>query len=802
MRANSACPSDSSASANVRATWRRSTRAHSCSRCSPTRRRRGRSGPRVGAAGSVASWYLASLAVAATGLIPGAHLFDRLPTRGVLYARALGLLLTTWLAWTAARFGLVPWGTPLVALALGLAAGLGAALAWRRPEAIRALRAQGLTLLAGEVTFLALFVLLALMRMQAPAASGTEKPMDLMLITAVHQATTMPPPDPWLAGYDVSYYHLGHVGADVLARLAHQQPGVAFNLVTASTGATAAVAVAGLAVDLAALAGLRRRIARWTAGGVAIVSLLLVAPLVGLASVAGAHGVARDAIAKLGVEGVPPPAGTAGFVPDTFWWWWRTTRVLPRTITEYPAFTLLLGDPHAHLLGMPLAVLVLALAAQVFAGGRPLTWRGWLHDPARLLLTALLFAGVVMTNAWDVVTLGMVWAAAALLAAARAGWRPPASLMLIARWGAIPAGVALALAWPLLGRLDPPPTSLALITGEHSDSVRWLAFWLAPALPAAAALLLLRPRFDRRAASFAGGAAALAVTGWAIGAGGRPSGELAARGNGWLVLAGLVCVIALLAGWARAADEARDRGLSSALLLAGAATALVFLTELVRVDDSFGNRLNTVFKIWLVAWVALATSAGALAGIAADRIEAAAWRSWRAGLAAACALVAAASTLTPLAMAVSRTQEGQKPGLDATAYLEAEQPGIRPAAAWVRTTLDPRHAVVLQSAGDSYSEGNQLSVLSGVPTLLGWPGHERQWRGDAPTAARRDEVEAVYAGAGDPGEAARAAGVTHVYVGTLERDEYGFGVTARFAGWRVAYRDEYGTIFEVPEGAR
>ena len=756
----------------------------------------------MAAIGSVASWYLASLAVASVGLIPAAYLFDRLPTRGVLYARALGLLLTTWLAWTAARFGLVPWGTPLVVLALAIAASLGGGLTWRRPEVLRAIRAQRGALLAGEAAFLALFVLLALLRAQTPAAYGTEKPMDLMLITAVHQATTMPPPDPWLAGHDISYYHLGHVGADVLARLAHQQPSVAFNLVTASTGAAAAVAVASLAVDLALLAGLRRRASRWTAGGVAIASLLLVAPLVGLASIAGAHGLARDTIGALGLEGIPPTVGTEALVPDTFWWWWWTTRILPGTITEYPAFTFLLGDAHAHLLGMPLAVLVLALAAQVFEGGRPLTWRSWLRDPARLLLTALLFAGVAMTNAWDVVTLGIIWGAAALLAVGRAGWKPPVSLILVARWGAIPAGVALALAWPLLGRIDPPPAGLVLVTGEHSDPTRWLAFWLAPALPLAAALLLLRARLDRAAALVAGGLAGLAAVGWAAGATIEAGGELAARGSGWIVLGGLVCVIALLAGWARAAGQARDRGLSTALFLAGAAATLVFLTELVRVDDSFGYRLNTVFKLWLLAWVALAASAGALAGLAVDRVEASAWRSWRTGLAGACALVTVASMATPAAIAISRTQEGQTSGLDATAYLDEDLPGIRPAAGWARETLDPRYAVVLQSIGDSYSEGNQFSVASGVPTLLGWPGHERQWRGDIPAVERRDQTDGIYAGEGDPALAARAADVTHVYVGVLERDEYGFGVTARFAAWRVAYRDEHGTIFEVPEGAR
>ena len=261
-------------------------------------------------------------------------------------------------------------------------------------------------------------------------------------------------------------------------------------------------------------------------------------------------------------------------------------------------------------------------------------------------------------------------------------------------------------------------------------------------------------------------------------------------------------VIALLAGWGRAADQARDRGLSTALFLAGAAGTLVFTTELLRVDDAFDYRLNTVFKLWLLAWVTLAASAGALAGLAFDRIEISAQRSWRAGLAGACALVTAASMLTPVAIAISRTQEGQTAGLDATAYVEIDLPGIGSAAAWARGALDPRDNVVLQAIGDSYSEGNQFSVLSGVPTLLGWPGHEQQWRGDVDVVGRRNETDRIYAGEDDPVLVAQRAGVTHVYVGVRERDEYGAGTAARFAAWSVAYRDEYGTVFEVPEGLR
>lgn len=751
-------------------------------------------------ADAVAAWYLASLAVAAAGLIPAAHLFDRLPSRGVLYARPLGLLLTTWVAWTAARFGLAPWGTPLLAGVTGIAVALGAAAAWRWPEVWRSVRAQWRTGIAGEAVFVAIFLLLVWMRWLAPAGSATEKPMDLMLITAVHQATAMPPPDPWLAGHEVSYYHLGHAGADVLARLAGQPPAVAFNLVTATTGAAAAVAVAGLALDITSLGGAGRRRGRWVAGGVAVVALLLVAPLAGLASIVGAHGWAREATAALGIAGVPPPEGVRGLVPETYWWWWWTTRVLPGTISEYPAFTFLLGDPHAHVLGMPLAVLVLALAVQTLDGGRALAWRSWLRDPTRLLLTALLFAGVAMTNAWDVVTLGAIWAAAGVFAAGRAGWRPPGSLLLIARWGALPVAVALALEWPLLGGLDPPPTALALVTGEHSDPARWLAFWLAPALLPAAALLVLRPRLDRGAARLGGGLAALVAVGWVAGVLLRAPAEVAARGSGWAVLGGLVVAVALIAGWAGAAERARDRGLAAALFLAGAAAVLVLLTEVVRVHDAFPNRMNTVFKLWLLAWVALAVASGALAGQAVDRLAARPWPRHRLVLAGVCLALVVASMATPPAIAASRAREGATRGLDATAYLDEDLPGVRWAGEWARAHLDPRRDVLVEAVSESYGEGNRLSVVSGIPTLIAWPNHERQWRDRPPVAERLAQVHAIYAGEGDPAAAARAAGVTHVYTGALERAEYGFGLGRRFEAWPVAYRDGYGTIYAVPEG--
>jgi uncharacterized membrane protein len=70
-----------------------------------------------------------------------------------------------------------------------------------------------------------------------------------------------------------------------------------------------------------------------------------------------------------------------------------------------------------------------------------------------------------------------------------------------------------------------------------------------------------------------------------------------------------------------------------------------------------------------------------------------------------------------------------------------------------------------------------------LPTVLGWPNHERTWRSsDAPFAGREDDVRRAYE-TRDPLEARQLLekyDVEYVYVGYLEREAYGEGGLAKF----------------------
>ena len=153
------------------------------------------------------------------------------------------------------------------------------------------------------------------------------------------------------------------------------------------------------------------------------------------------------------------------------------------------------------------------------------------------------------------------------------------------------------------------------------------------------------------------------------------------------------------------------------------------------------------------------------------------------------------------AMAVSRGREGQETGLDSLSYLERTDPGLAGAVAFARAELDPTEDVLLQVAGSAYGPAGYLAAASAVPTVLNWAGHQVQWRGpDAPLAGRNEAIDQIYiAGATGAGlEAAARFGVTYVYVGRLERDQYGADLADRFTGWPVAWSGGGAVIFEVP----
>jgi uncharacterized membrane protein len=128
--------------------------------------------------------------------------------------------------------------------------------------------------------------------------------------------------------------------------------------------------------------------------------------------------------------------------------------------------------------------------------------------------------------------------------------------------------------------------------------------------------------------------------------------------------------------------------------------------------------------------------------------------------------------------------------LDGASYLAVEDPDAYAAYLWLIEHQQPGD-VVVEAPGEEYDPTtSRMSTLTGLPTILGWPGHEVQWRGnDAFLIPRERDLRTIYSSI-DQDEILQALehyGARYVYVGPRERALY--GITAERLSWLAEWME-------------
>jgi uncharacterized membrane protein len=237
----------------------------------------------------------------------------------------------------------------------------------------------------------------------------------------------------------------------------------------------------------------------------------------------------------------------------------------------------------------------------------------------------------------------------------------------------------------------------------------------------------------------------------------------------------------------RARNGGADGGLF-ALMLVALSLYMLYGVELLFVRDLFGNRMNTVFKVYYQVWIFLA-----VAGAYALHYWSSRHGFWKpsarlisktvAGVAAVLVVVA---VYYPVAAAFSKANGfSGDPTLDGLSIVARAGSSERAAIDWINDNTGPEDTIV-EAVGGSYSSFGRISSATGRPTVLGWAGHEHQWRGTRePFDGRAEDIETIYTTA-NPAEASELLDkydVDYVYVGKLERQEYGLASVAKFDGF-------------------
>ncbi len=822
---------------------------------------------------AVLLWYLC-LAVLGLLAYPLLRLiFPGLEDRGYPLARIAGMLILSYSVWLAGSARIPFTRTTISLVFLGLLVVSLLLAYYQRQELRQDWRDRKKYFLMIEGLVLAFFVLFLLIRLGNPDLwhpwKGGEKPMDFAYLNAILKSTTFPPYDPWFTGGYLNYYYYGFVLVGVLIKWLGIVPAIAFNLILPTMFTLIAIGAFSLGWNLFSQRerpeamdepDSRVRIKPFWVGlsaslGMALLGNLGTVRMIyqGFQRLAAPGGLIEDSdlLTRLGwavqgffksLSGTPLPY----YLGD---WYWIPSRAIPapgdvEPITEFPFFTVLYADPHAHLFALPISLLALTFTLAVVLGrGR---WDRLWQALLAFLIGGLAIGALKPTNTWDFYTylvLGCVAVAYSL-------WRyfepsegllkrlpsladmPPTSRKFLAAAGGVGLLVLLSYLlfqpfsqwyglgyskidfWngtrtPLLSYLTHWGLFLFVISGWMVwESVDWMSH-----TPASS----LRKLAPYRGLIFVIIAILLLLTlllGIKLpGLEGMPFGK--GVQVAWLAIP--------LAAWAAVLlfRPGQPDAKRFVLFLVGTGLTLTLVVELVVLVGDIG-RMNTVFKFYLQVWTMFAISAAA--GFGWTLMALPAWRpGWRLAWQIALVLLVFGASLFPIMATRAKIEDRMTTDaphtLDGMAFMNyatySDSWGVMDLSQdyrmirWLQENVSGSPVIVEANLRDLYRWGSRMSIYTGLPGVVGWEWHQQQQRALTPgswVSERIAEVQEFYTTT-DLQQALsflQKYNVRYIIIGQQERGKYpGPGLdkfkNADGALWQEVYRDGDNAIYEVLE---
>ena len=203
------------------------------------------------------SWYLVISVIGWVAFPIAYRFFPKLTSRGFALARPLGMLLWGFVFWLLATMGVLQNNIGGEIIAFAIIAGLATWAIWgeRYKQLIAWMKQNYRSILTIEILFLVTFAFWTWIRGMNPEVAYTEKPMELAFINSILRSPSLPPQDPWLSGYSISYYYFGYILIAMLTRAASIASAVSFNLSSSLWFALTATAAYGIVFDLVSVFG-------------------------------------------------------------------------------------------------------------------------------------------------------------------------------------------------------------------------------------------------------------------------------------------------------------------------------------------------------------------------------------------------------------------------------------------------------------------------------------------------------------------------------------------------------------------
>jgi YYY domain-containing protein len=684
-----------------------------------------------------------------------------LADRGYAISKLVGMVLLTFLCWLISSLHLLPFGYISLVTSFIL---LGAISLFLGRKQLSVAKANIKSILITELIFTATFLVFVIILMHKPDVyfNGGEYFMNFGFTQSVLRSDYFPPVDPWFAGESISYYYGGHLLVANLSLLSHVPAAISFNLVGATFPALAVAASYGLGYNMT-----RRKLY----GAVTAVFVCFVGYISGAFQFIG-YIFNSNIFGYSAIEAANVIDWMRSFD------FWTAIGVIPDTLSLYPYYGFLQRELHAIIMAIPFQIMFITLVfARLKKADSTEAETGWGSLLGVFVLGITLgFLSLVNTWAYPVYVVLIVGAAVLL------------KLDKKAAIGIVALSVILYLPYYLsrgYGAVD----GLGWVTERTTLSSFLEIFALFFFVLVSFFAVLGRAR----------------LFSWKIGVPIAVATLLAALLLEFHLLLIVVPTILLSLYYLYQANPEGERRFILFLLIIGA--LLVLFCDLFYVNDPFGppfERFNTILKLYLEIWIFFGIAAAYAVFSLWNRLKGKIKMAWVGVL----LLLVLASSIHPIAATTSWTSGrhtffGINSGtLDGVAYIESINKGDYKAIQWIDEEIEGL-PVILEAPGNAYEYSSRISAMTGLPTVIGWQSHEVMWRGDwGAVQERTRDVDTIY-NTVDHTEAVdlmRKYDVEYVYIGALEREQYGMDVGEKFGDFMdVVFENEGVTIYQVRE---
>lgn len=736
-------------------------------------------------AGAFLKWWLAVFLMGLTFLPMTAYMFRNFHDRGYLFSKVIGIALSGYLLWLLSSMKLLKFTSwnGIVCIFLLLIPNAYIIYVTRkknnRVEPLFTKEAIG-SFLKEELLFLLLFLVWCYIKGFKAAAYGTEKFMDYGFMTSMMRAKFMPPYDFWYSGGVINYYYFGQYLATFVTKVSGVTVNVGYNLMLMTIASLSTLLPYSIVYQVTSnMLKKKKQEKRWlpVASGT-LAGLLLSCSSNMHFPIFRWFVPALQEMLGLEVSSYWFPDATRyiGYQPET----------ADKTIHEFPAYSIVLGDLHAHYINIIFVITVVGLLFAWYIRQDQMRekMKGMIHqkltsktylqevfEPNLILIT--FFIGMFhMTNFWDFPIYFVVSGAVILCSNAVKYQFRLATIKVTALQGIFVLLGSTIVALPFTLNFDQISTEICLAT-NHTPFYQLMILWGLPILIMVGFISSCIYNYKKKEKPLCMSRYEMEI--------GR--GEELREAN-----------------WKEATSNRRELYQNESkpsiwgtfqsfmlnldftdlfiILLGLCAIGLVLMPEVIYVKDIYNGdykRANTMFKLTYQAFIMFSMCSGYI--LMKQLVLGTTARQKRS---ARVALILSCLTISYVGHSIHAWfgnvfDFDARKTLDAAAFMEEKMPEDYEAVQWLNENVEGQK-VVLEANGDSYSDYERVSVITGLQTVAGWYVHEWLWRGDTASLNQRNEdIKTIYTSRDYATVKALVEqyDIDYIYVGNLEREKFG-----------------------------